>query len=166
MHQQLWGSIFQPPEKRLTVIRAFCSTAKHKTPRAAINRIAGQQRAHTPGQGLTSCADQQMKVIRQRGPGVHRQGLRFDRPGQPLDEILPIGVILKEPLPRDPPRYHMVQHTGGIQSGTTRQSAVLTITRISLQRPLCDQQPSNRLNYEARLHQRVPLASTHPRYQG
>ena len=81
-------------------------------------------------------ADQQMKVIGQQSPGVHRQGLRCGHPGQPLDEIFPIGVILKEPLPRDPPRPHMVQHAGGSESGTTRQSAVLTIARISLHRPL------------------------------
>lgn len=54
----------------------------------------------------------------------------------PLDEILPIGVLLKDPLPRDPPRHYMVQHSGGIESRTTRHSTVLTITRISLHRPL------------------------------
>ena len=54
----------------------------------------------------------------------------------PLDEILPLGVSLKEPLARAPPRPHMVQHTGGIESGTARQSAVRTRTPISLHRPL------------------------------
>jgi len=77
-----------------------------------------------------------MKVIGQQGPGVHRQGLRCSHPGQPRDEILSLGVSLKEPLPRAPPRPHLVQHTGGIESGTARQSAVRTRTRISLYRPL------------------------------
>jgi len=77
-----------------------------------------------------------MKVIGHQGPGVHRQGLRCGHPGHPLDKLLPLGVSLKEPLARAPPRPHLVQHPGGIESGTARQSAVRTITRISLRRPL------------------------------
>jgi hypothetical protein len=101
-------------------------------PSAAIKRprIASQQRAHTAGQGLSSGADQQRKVIGQQGPGVHRQGLRCGHPGQPLDEILPRGISRKEPRPRAPPRPHRVQPTGGIESGSTQQSAMLTIAQF------------------------------------
>jgi len=124
---------------RFVTDQRFIAILQHMSaaPRAAINRpgMARQQRAHTLGQGLTSCADQQMKVIRQQGSGVHR-GLRFGQPGQPLDDIPPIGVSLKDRLPLTPPRSHRVQHPGGIESGTTWHSAVLTITRISLHRPL------------------------------
>lgn len=44
-------------------------------------------------------------------------------------EVVALGLV-------HPPRHYMVQHTKGIQTGTTRHSAVLTITRLSLQRPL------------------------------
>ena len=77
-----------------------------------------------------------MKVIRQKSPGIHRQGLRFSQPDYPLDAILPLGVSLKDPLTLNPPRYHLGQHTGGIHSGSMRPSAGLTIPPISLPRPL------------------------------
>ena len=125
---------------RFVTDHRFIAILQHvaAAPIAAIkrSRIASQQRAQTPGQGVTSGVDQQRKGIGQQGLGRHRQGLRCGHPRQLLDEILPLGVSLKEPLPCVPPRHHMVQRTGGIESGTTRHNVMLTITRISLQRPL------------------------------
>ena len=61
--------------------------------------------------------------------------------------LRPIEVILKDSLPLDPPRHHMVQHTGGIESGATWQSAGLTIPPISLHRPLNSQIVKSFLHY-------------------
>ena len=61
--------------------------------------------------------------------------------GEEAGEVAALG-LLRSAGP------HMVQHTGGIQSGTTQHSTMLTITRISLQRPLDPQRQVWKLEHE------------------
>jgi hypothetical protein len=77
-----------------------------------------------------------MEVIRQQRPRIHRQCRCIDQTGHALDEILPVGIILKDPLALGSPRHHMVENSRGIESGTAWHEIILIRTQISLQRPL------------------------------
>ena len=83
-------------------------------------RVTREEGAHAPGQWARFRADKQVKVIRQEGPGIHRERVGLDQCGQAADEVCPVLVIPEDDLPIQPPAHHVVEHPGGIEAGGAR----------------------------------------------
>ena len=55
--------------------------------------VAGQEGAHTAGQGALSGVDQEMQVIGQERPGIEGERVGRNERFDPVEEVLPIVVI-------------------------------------------------------------------------
>ena len=54
-------------------------------------------------------------MVRKQGPGKAREFLFWDQPNQPIDKVLPIGIILEDPTPFDTAKHHVMDDTGRVQ---------------------------------------------------
>jgi hypothetical protein len=63
-------------------------------------------------------------VIREERPGVDDERPLLGQPGDPGDEVRPVGVVADEGRPLDPPHHHVVQGPGGIEAGMARHGTV------------------------------------------
>lgn len=85
--------------------------------------VSGQQSPHGGRQGTPRAhpcphapgPDQQMKVIRQKGPGQDLQASALRDRGEARHEIGPIAVIAKEGAPLESAHHHVMEHAGRIQ---------------------------------------------------
>ncbi len=79
--------------------------------------IAGEERAHGPGQGADPRPHQEVGVVREEGPGVDAEDLGLRQGGEARDEVGPAPVVAEEGPPLDPPHHDMVEGVRRIQAG-------------------------------------------------
>ena len=75
----------------------------------------GEERPHAPGEGTAPGPDQEVNVVGQKRPRVHRKrpGLCLGR--EASHEVGPVAVVLEDGPTFDPPHHHVVQDPWGIQ---------------------------------------------------
>ena len=86
--------------------------------------VPREERAHTPGQRSGTRAEQEVGVIREERPGVDGECPLLGQPGDPADEVRPVGVVAEDGRPLDPPHHHVVQGPGGVEAGMARHGTV------------------------------------------
>ena len=64
--------------------------------------------------------DQQVRMVREQRPGVHRECSRVRQGPQAGDENGPVGVVAEEGRPLDPPHHHVVEDVRGIEARLAR----------------------------------------------
>ncbi len=79
--------------------------------------ITGEQSPHGRGNGCLTGAQQQMDMIGHQGPRIADGFGVGEQFAEPIEEILPVGVILENRLPFDPTDDDMLQRTWCIYSG-------------------------------------------------
>ena len=87
--------------------------------------VAAHKLSHPPGDRAVTGSQQQVKVVRQQGPGV-TSGLSCTQDRlQPLDEILPVGILSENLAALDPSANDMVQSTRGINAGSAWHAGLI-----------------------------------------
>ena len=82
--------------------------------------VAAQKLPHHPCDGGDSGSQQQVEVVGQQGLTVIGElGFTQDRL-EPLEEILPVGVLSKNLAPFDTTANNMVQSTRSVNAGSAR----------------------------------------------
>jgi hypothetical protein len=84
------------------------------------SRVAAQKLSHYPCDGDVSGSQQQVDVVGHQRPCVAGGlGLIQDRL-QPLEKIVAVGVLPKNPTALDATAHDMVQDTRGVDAGSKR----------------------------------------------
>jgi len=96
--------------------------------------------------GRWAGADQEVGVIGQEGPGVHRDGPRLGQGGQAGDEVGAVGVVPEDGAPLPALHHHVVQGVWGIEArlaghGTTLHFRGAHVKLLPHQRPLLQRKP-------------------------
>jgi len=91
-------------------------------PAVEIDHIAGQQLLHALGERPRPRAHQEVEVARHEGPGVHDQVSLLAQRSKPVDEVVPVGVSVKDLGALNAPADDMLQGPGGIQAGVSRRA--------------------------------------------
>jgi len=87
--------------------------------------VAAQKLSHHPGNRAVAGSQQQVKVVGQQGPGV-TSGLSCTQDRlQPLDEILPVGILSENLAALDPSANDMVQGTRGINASSAWHAGLI-----------------------------------------
>jgi len=84
--------------------------------------VAGEERAHAPGQRARPGPHQEVGVIREQGPGVHREGARVRERREPAEEGLAVRVVGKDHAPFQAAHHHVVEGSGGVEASLARHS--------------------------------------------
>ena len=69
---------------------------------------------------------QQVEVVGHEGPGVTGGPCLDENSAEPAEKILPIRVIPVNPAALNPTADNMMQRSGGIDTGSTRHTGVLS----------------------------------------
>jgi hypothetical protein len=97
--------------------------------------VAGEARAHTPGERTIARPDQEMGVVRQEGSGVDSEGSLLRQAGEARREVGAVLLVPEEARALDPPSHYVVQDPGSIEAGCPGDGRTQTSTsRPGLQR--------------------------------
>ena len=85
---------------------------------AAVERtgVSGEQRRHCRRQWTRPGSNQEVGMIRQKGPRQDRQACLRHHRGKPVEEILPIRVSKEKQTPLDPSHDDMVEGIGPVEA--------------------------------------------------
>jgi len=81
--------------------------------------VAGEECAHTASEGPLPRPEQEVRVVREQGPGVHGEGSRLDQSPHPGAEIAPIGVVPEDAAALESSHHHVVEDAGSIEARLT-----------------------------------------------
>ncbi|MDF1577263.1 MAG: hypothetical protein P1P81_02340 [Desulfobulbales bacterium] len=89
--------------------------------------IAGQQTAHKAGKPECAASKENMGMVGKQSPGINSGvGISGDQ-AQPIDEISPVLVIIKNPTLFNPSHNNMMQGARCIQPRLTRHDFLLLL---------------------------------------
>ena len=78
--------VFLADDRLVAILKEMASSF---VPQVEVDRVAGHQAPHTPGQGLFSGPNQQVKMVGHQGPGINGPTARPAQFRQPVDEVSP-----------------------------------------------------------------------------
>jgi len=91
--------------------------------------VAREERAHAAREGPPPGADQEMRMVREEGPGIQRPGPLRRQRGQARDKVRPVGLVPEERGPLDPPHHPVVQGVRRIEPRLAGHSTAESTTR-------------------------------------
>jgi hypothetical protein len=116
------------------IARVVAPGIPHRITQRGTGGIPGGWTPGRPGsfaarEGPPPGADQEMRMVREEGPGIHRPGPLLRQRGQARDEVRPVGVVPEERGPLDPPHHHVVQGVRRIEPRRAGHSTAASTTR-------------------------------------
>jgi len=78
--------------------------------------VPGEEGAHAAGERTRARAHQEMRVVREEGPGIDGPRALLRHGGDARDEVGAICVVAEDDAPLESPHHHMVENPGGIQA--------------------------------------------------
>ncbi len=98
--------------------------------------VPGEQGPHAPSQGARPRPHQEVRVVREHGPGVDGPGPGLCQGREARDKVRPIRVIPEEDPALQPPHHDMVEGVRRIQTGLAGHGRRQPSTRsVGTQRP-------------------------------
>ncbi len=83
-------------------------------------RVTGHKPAHYVAEWCWACAQKEVKVVRDQGPGVTLRLGFFEDAGEPFQERLAVLVIEEDLSSFYSPGHDVLQKAGGVKSGLAR----------------------------------------------
>ncbi len=87
--------------------------------------IAGEERAHGPGERARAGPEQEVGVIRQGRAGVDGPRAGRDQSVQPAEDVGPFAVAAEDRPPVEPPHHDIVEDPGRIKPRAPRHGGRL-----------------------------------------
>jgi hypothetical protein len=109
--------------------------SKSAIPPVKIDYVTRKKLAHAFRKRLLPCPDQEMKMIRQKRPGIDDPVPILTKSFYSPQEIHPIKIVPKYLAPLNPSANHVVQGSRSIQSGLSRHGHLLPYSLQSCQVP-------------------------------
>jgi hypothetical protein len=88
-------------------------------------RVASEEDPHGAGERSGSCADEEVGVIWEQGPGEDLKSCACTDRLEPDEKVLPVPVVLENHLPVEAPDHHVVEGPGKIKARPARHGRSL-----------------------------------------